>query len=75
LLKKQGNNPATYCVENDHQYLIVGYSEDYDVCKGQSSNVGMLSVRCRTFLNKSVEHICDRHKYEKSLMHVERQKG
>ena len=35
----------------------------------------METFQCKTFLNKSVETICDRHKMEKKMMNIERHKG
>ena len=35
----------------------------------------MESYQCRTFLNKSVESICDQHKMEQKLMRLNKQKG
>ena len=58
---------------------MIGYSKDYGLCTGKSStnSVGNFGVSaeklaCRTFVNKAVEPICDRHKYEKNLVNLSR---
>jgi hypothetical protein len=58
----------SFCINNEGQYNVIGYSEDYDICTGkQSMKVGDKEFRCKAFLNKSVETICDRHKFEQNL--------
>jgi len=80
LMPKRGDEHAnSFCIESEAQVMIIGYSEDYDVCKSRTRNTNrpgsLETFQCRTFLNKSVEDICDKHKMERKLMHMERQKG
>lgn len=56
----------TFTIESEANLVQIGYSYDYDVCSGQDSNPRTPSVKCPciTFVNKSVEKLCDRHKLE-----------
>ena len=84
MMPRKPNQPAdqndhTFCIDSEAQLMMIGYSEEYDICKGRTQNTyrpgSMETFQCKTFLNKSVENICDRHKMEKKLMNIERQKG
>ena len=65
------------------QIMMIGYSEDYDLCKGKSSSNSVMvtpggmaeNFACRTFLNKSIETLCDKHKYERKLATLTRVKA
>jgi len=72
--KQQG---VAFCIDSEAQLQLIGYSEDFDVCSGKTNMPGASSdmMRCRAFLNKSVETICDKHKFERNLMKLDRQKG
>lgn len=76
----QGNSQKgiMFAIDSEAQVEIIGYSEDYNICNGRTNQqqfltgVGSESYACRTFLNKSVETICDKHKAEKKLMNIKR---
>ena len=78
--KKENNEHGhSFCIDGEAQVMLIGYSEDYDVCKGTTRSVNrpgsMETFQCRTFLNKSVENICDKHKMERKLMQLDRARG
>lgn len=56
----------TYTIDNENNLVQLGYSQDYDVCKGQDSNPRTPAVKtnCCTFVNKSIEKLCDRHELQ-----------
>ena len=68
MVAKTGNEESlnTYTIESDSHLVLIGYSFDYDVCRGEDSNPRTPSVKtgCINFVNKSVEPLCDRHKLE-----------
>ena len=67
----------SFSIESDNSIIQIGYSFDYDVCKGQDSNPRTPSVKCPciTFVNKSVEKMCDRHKLEVEQTKLAKIKG
>lgn len=76
LWKANAEYGVTYSIDNSAQLLIIGYSQDYDVCKGKSTansvnpnsnSFQSQTVNCRAYLNKSVETLCDQHKFERRM--------
>jgi hypothetical protein len=49
----------SYCIDIDAQVFVIGYSEEYSVCKYVST---VDSRQCTTFLNKSAENLCETHR-------------
>jgi hypothetical protein len=49
----------SYCIDLEAQIFVIGYSEDYSICKFTSS---IDNRQCQTFVNKSAEIICETHK-------------
>lgn len=80
LMPKRGDERGySFCIDGEAQVMLIGYSEDYDVCKAATKSVNrpgsMESFQCRSFLNKAVENICDKHKMERKLMKMDRARG
>lgn len=77
--KDDTDHGFSFCIDGEAQLLVIGYSEDYDVCKASTKSLNrpgsMETFQCRAFLNKSVENMCDKHKMERKLMVMERAKG
>lgn len=59
----------SYCIDSEQQFNMIGYSEHYNTCEGQerSKTTEGQSFKCRAFLNRSIEAICDRHKIQQSI--------
>lgn len=67
------DNAITFSIELEGQIFKIGYSEELTFCKGipQSTSLNMglpvysstLSAQCRNFLNKSIENLCNTHKF------------
>jgi len=74
---------VAFGIYSEAQIMMIGYSEDYNLCKGKSSSNSVVSMfsgmaenfACRTFLNKSIETLCDKHKYERKLANLSRAKA
>ena len=77
------DNAITFSIELEAQVFKIGFSEELTFCKGVpqtgSLNLGLpvltssLSTQCRNFMNKSVESLCDTHKFmmqEKKLQEI-----
>ena len=63
----------SFSINSEAQYNLVGYSNDYDICTGMQMAIASGErFRCRAFLNKSVETICDRHKMEQKQEQVKK---
>jgi hypothetical protein len=67
----------SYAIDSEQSFLQIGYSFDYDICKGQDSNPRTPAVKaqCYTFVNKAVEKLCDRHKLQVEQQALARVKG
>jgi len=33
---KADQNCHTFCIDSEAQYMMIGYSEEYDICKGRT---------------------------------------
>ena len=78
LMKVGGaQHGIAFSIDSEHQFKPIGTSEDFNVCTGKQSakGPGGEQFRCRAFLNKSVEDICDKHKMEREAMRVDRVKA
>lgn len=68
LMKANADYGVSFSVDSEAQILMIGYSQDYSLCKGKSATSsvvnGMMNqvFACRSFLNKSVETLCERHR-------------
>ena len=74
-MKPKDSNGYQFSLDSPAQFEIIGYSQDYDICKGrnaQATFMNQTSLACKEFLNKSVENICDRHKMERKLMQLDK---
>lgn len=43
MMPKKQNQPAdqnghTFCIDSEAQTMMIGYSEEYDICKGRTKN-------------------------------------
>lgn len=54
----------SFSIDSESHLLLIGYSFDYDVCRGLDSNprTPQVKLACMSFVNKAVEKLCDRHK-------------
>ncbi len=67
------DNAITFSIDLELQVFKIGFSEELTFCKGVpnagSSSLGLpvfttsLSAQCRNFINKSIESVCDMHKF------------
>lgn len=62
---EQQQHGITFSVELEAQLFKIGFSEDLSFCKGLLRPEGLQQITpvCRNFVNKSVETMCDLHKY------------
>ena len=74
LWKANAEYGVSYSIDNSAQMFIIGYSQDYDVCKGKTQSTSLANnqfntqpMNCRIFVNRSVETLCDQHKFEKRM--------
>lgn len=58
-LKPSHEYGYSYCVDLEPQIFFIGFSEEFTRCR----QVGKEMKQCTTFLNKSVETICETHRY------------
>ena len=59
-----------FSISSEQQFNMVGYSEHYNTCDGKEKSKTQegMSFKCRAFLNRSTESICDRHKLCQALV-------
>ncbi len=77
LPAKPDDQLVSFSIDSDSNIIQIGYSFDYDVCRGEDSNPRTPSVKspCITFVNKSIESLCDRHKLEVAQINLNKIKG
>lgn len=74
------NYGYTFSIDNEQQLMMIGYSEEYGICAGNSNTNTVTQhntfdakkTQCRLFLNKSVETLCDQHKIERKIAQFSR---
>jgi len=56
--------------------LNIGFSQDFDICTGTTIDPYTKSEKkCSSFVNRSVERLCDKHKFEIQNRRIERMKS
>ena len=71
------DNPLSFTIDSLASLIPIGYSADFDICRGQDSNPRTPSVKvdCAEFVNKSVEKVCERHKFEMMQHQIAKAQG
>jgi hypothetical protein len=73
---KDQNQPLTFCIESEASVLKIGFSNDFDICGGQNvDRQTSAKETCHNFVNKSVEKLCERHRFAAQTRKLDRFKA